>query len=85
LGGVGHFAIQFAKATGARVLTTVSTDNVEFARDLGADVVIDYKTQRFEDQVQDLDMVFDLIDGETRGRSWRLLSIDANRAIARKS
>jgi len=72
-GGVGHFAIQFAKATGARVLTTVSTDNVEFARSLGADVVIDYKTQRFEDQVQDLDMVFDLIDGETRERSWRLL------------
>jgi NADPH:quinone reductase-like Zn-dependent oxidoreductase len=37
-GGVGHFAIQFAKARGARVLTTVSTDNVEFARELGADV-----------------------------------------------
>jgi NADPH:quinone reductase-like Zn-dependent oxidoreductase len=72
-GGVGHFAIQFAKARGARVLTTVSTDNVAFARGLGADVVIDYKTERFEDQAQDLDMVFDLIGGETRERSWRLL------------
>lgn len=72
-GGVGHFAIQFAKARGARVLTTVSTDNVEFARALGADVVIDYKTQRFEDHAHDLDMVFDLIDGETRERSWSLL------------
>lgn len=72
-GGVGHFAIQFAKARGARVLTTVSTDNVEFARDLGADVVIDYKTQRFEDHADNLDMVFDLIDGETRERSWSLL------------
>jgi NADPH:quinone reductase-like Zn-dependent oxidoreductase len=72
-GGVGHFAIQFAKAKGARVLTTVSTDNVEFARGLGADLVIDYKTQRFEEEVQDLDMIFDLIDGETRERSWRLL------------
>jgi NADPH:quinone reductase-like Zn-dependent oxidoreductase len=72
-GGVGHFAIQLAKAKGARVLTTVSTDNVEFALKLGADVVIDYKTQRFEDHVQDLDMVFDLIDGETRERSWKLL------------
>jgi NADPH:quinone reductase-like Zn-dependent oxidoreductase len=72
-GGVGHFAIQFAKARGARVLTTVSTDNVAFARSLGADVVIDYKTERFEDQAQDLDMVFDLIDGETRQRSWKLL------------
>ena len=72
-GGVGHFAIQFAKAEGARVLTTVSTDNVEFARELGADVVIDYKTDRFEDRGHDLDMVFDLIDGETRERSWSLL------------
>jgi NADPH:quinone reductase-like Zn-dependent oxidoreductase len=72
-GGVGHFAIKFAKAKGARVLTTVSTANVAFARDLGADVVIDYKTQRFEDQAQDLDMVFDLIGGETRERSWKLL------------
>jgi NADPH:quinone reductase-like Zn-dependent oxidoreductase len=72
-GGVGHFAIQFAKAKGARVLTTVSTENVRFARELGADVVIDYKTQRFEEHAQDLDMVFDLIDGETRERSWKLL------------
>jgi NADPH:quinone reductase-like Zn-dependent oxidoreductase len=72
-GGVGHFAVQFAKAKGARVLTTVSTDNVDFARRLGADVVIDYKTQRFEEHARDLDMVFDLIDGETRERSWPLL------------
>ena len=72
-GGVGHFAIQFAKARGARVLTTVSTKNVGFARDLGADVVIDYKTQRFEDHAVDLDMVFDVIDGETRERSWSCL------------
>ena len=75
-GGVGHFAVQFAKAKGARVLTTVSTGNVAFARSLGADVVIDYKTQRFEDHASDLDMVFDLIDGETRKRSWPLLKRD---------
>jgi NADPH:quinone reductase-like Zn-dependent oxidoreductase len=72
-GGVGHFAVQFAKAKGARVLTTVSTENTEFARGLGADVVIDYEKQRFEELAQDLDMVFDLIDGETRERSWKLL------------
>ncbi len=72
-GGVGHFAVQFAHAKGARVLTTVSTENLGFARELGADVVIDYKTQRFEDQAKDLDMVFDLIDGETRERSWKCL------------
>jgi NADPH:quinone reductase-like Zn-dependent oxidoreductase len=72
-GGVGHFAVQFAKAKGARVITTVATDRVEFARTLGADVVIDYKTQRFEELAQGLDMVFDLVDGETRERSWPLL------------
>lgn len=72
-GGVGHFAIRFAKAKGARVLTTVSTANVEFAKSLGADVVIDYKTQRFEEHASDLDVVFDLIDGDTRERSWKLL------------
>jgi NADPH:quinone reductase-like Zn-dependent oxidoreductase len=72
-GGVGHFAVQFAKAKGARVLTTVSTSNVAFAKSLGADIVIDYKTQRFEDHAAEVDMVFDLIDGETRERSWRLV------------
>ena len=72
-GGVGHFAIQFAKAKGARVLTTVSTNNLEFARSLGADVVIDYQSQRFEEHARELDMVFDLIDGDTRERSWKLL------------
>lgn len=72
-GGVGHFAIQFAKAKGARVLTTVSSANMAFAKSLGADVVIDYTTQQFEDHASNLDMVFDLIDGQTRERSWRLL------------
>jgi threonine dehydrogenase-like Zn-dependent dehydrogenase len=59
-GGVGHFAVQFAKAKEARVFPTVSTDNVDFAHSLGADVVIDYKIQRFEDHASDLDVVFDL-------------------------
>jgi NADPH:quinone reductase-like Zn-dependent oxidoreductase len=72
-GGVGHFAIQFAKAKGARVLTTVSTANVEFAKSLGADLVIDYQSERFEERASDLDLVFDLIGGETRERSWKAL------------
>ena len=57
------------------MLTTppVSTGNVKFARELGADLLIDYKAQRFEDHASDLAMVFDLIDGETRERSWSLL------------
>jgi NADPH:quinone reductase-like Zn-dependent oxidoreductase len=72
-GGVGHFAVQFGKAKGAHVTTTVSTKNLSFARELGADMVIDYKTQRFEDHASGLDLVFDLIDGDTRQRSWKLL------------
>jgi len=72
-GGVGHFAIQFAKAKGAYVITTVSTQHAEFVRRLGADQVIDYKRQRFEDEVGDIDVVFDLIAGETQDRSWSVL------------
>jgi NADPH:quinone reductase-like Zn-dependent oxidoreductase len=72
-GGVGHFAIQFAKARGAHVTTTVSPANVEFARALGADEVIDRTRQKFDEEVRDLDVVFDLIGGETQERSWALL------------
>jgi NADPH:quinone reductase-like Zn-dependent oxidoreductase len=72
-GGVGHFAVQFAKAKGAHVATTVSGRHAEFARKLGADQVIDYKKERFEDVVEDVDMVFDLIGGETQERSWNVL------------
>ncbi|WP_207479919.1 NADP-dependent oxidoreductase [Arenibaculum pallidiluteum] len=72
-GGVGHFAVQFAKTRGAHVATTVSAGDLDFARALGADQVIDYKGQRFEDEVRDLDMVLDLVSGETRERSWAVL------------
>jgi NADPH:quinone reductase-like Zn-dependent oxidoreductase len=72
-GGVGHFAIQFAKARGAYVITTVSAQHVDFVRGLGADEVIDYKTQRFEDVVKDVDLVYDLIAGQTQERSFAVL------------
>ena len=72
-GGVGHFAIQFAKAKGARVLTTVSRDDLDLVRELGAAEAIDYKAQRFETVARDVDMVFDLIGGETQERSWAVL------------
>lgn len=72
-GGVGHFAIQFAKARGAEVLTTASAANLGYVRSLGADTVIDYQAQRFEDLVRDVDVVFDLLGGETRERSWQVL------------
>jgi NADPH:quinone reductase-like Zn-dependent oxidoreductase len=72
-GGVGHLAVQFAKAMGAYVITTVSEKHVDFVCRLGADEVIDYKRQRFDDIVHDIDMVFDLIGGETQERSFRVL------------
>jgi NADPH:quinone reductase-like Zn-dependent oxidoreductase len=72
-GGVGHLAIQLAKARGATVTTTVGKDDVEFARDLGADEVIDYGAERFEERVRDVDLVFDLVNGETQDRSWKVL------------
>ena len=72
-GGVGHFAIQFAKARGAVVATTVSHDDLEFVRELGADRPIDYRSERFEDAVRDVNLVFDLVNGETQERSWAVL------------
>jgi NADPH:quinone reductase-like Zn-dependent oxidoreductase len=72
-GGVGHFAVQFAAQCGAEVMSTASADNIEFVRHLGATTVIDYKTQRFEDAAADVDVVFDLLGGDTRERSWQVL------------
>ncbi len=72
-GGVGHFAIQLAKARGAEVFTTVSAQDKEFARSLGADRAIDYASERFEDVVSDVDLVLDLVAGDTQERSWAVL------------
>jgi NADPH:quinone reductase-like Zn-dependent oxidoreductase len=72
-GGVGHFAIQFAKVRGAHVTTTVSGQHAQFVRDLGADVVVDHEKQRFEVETGEVDMVFDLVGGETQERSWQIL------------
>ena len=72
-GGVGSLAVQIAKARGAYVIGTASGANVEFVRDLGADEVIDYQTTRFEDVVQDVDLVLDLVGGDTQERSWGVL------------
>ncbi len=72
-GGVGHFAVQFARAVGAYVFATASEKDLAFVRELGADVAIDYKNARFEDVATDLDLVFDTIGGDTRERSWNLI------------
>ncbi len=63
-GGVGSFAIQYAKAKGAFVYTTTSTDNVEWVKALGADRVIDYKKEDYMAIVSDLDLVFDTLGGD---------------------
>ena len=72
-GGVGTIAIQLAKHLGARVATTVSATNADFARDLGADTVIDYRTQDFERLLSDYDLVLDNLGGENLEKSLRVL------------
>jgi NADPH:quinone reductase-like Zn-dependent oxidoreductase len=72
-GGVGHVAVQLAKWKGAHVLATASTKNQELLRELGVDEPIDYTEQKFEDVVRDVDLVLDLIGGETQERSWSVL------------
>ena len=72
-GGIGHLAIQLAKSIGAYVATTVSTDDVDYAKSLGADEVIDYKKQNFEEELSNFDAVYDLVGGETTEKSFKVL------------
>jgi NADPH:quinone reductase-like Zn-dependent oxidoreductase len=69
-GGVGHCAIQIAKARGARVIATASTANEGFLKKLGADQAIDYTTTKFEDVVKDADVVLDAVGQDTLTRSY---------------
>lgn len=71
-GGVGTYAVQLAKGRGARVIATASAANHDYLRALGADQVIDYRSQRFEDAVP-VDVVFDTVGGETQERSWSVV------------
>lgn len=64
-GGVGMFAVQFARWKGAHVIGTTSTSNVDFVRSLGAETVIDYKKTQVEQAVHDVDLVFDTVGGNT--------------------
>lgn len=72
-GGVGHFAVQFAKSIGAEVIATATRADADFLHALGADKVIDYRTERFENEVHDVDLVLDLVGGKTQERSWSVL------------
>jgi NADPH:quinone reductase-like Zn-dependent oxidoreductase len=72
-GGAGSFAIQLARAKGARVTTTVATDDVARAKELGAEVVIDFTRSNFADQVRNMDAVIDTVGGPTQDASWATL------------
>ena len=72
-GGVGTYAIQIAKHLGAYVATTTSAKNAELVRSLGADLVIDYKTIKFEDELSDYDLVIDMMGGDTIANSFKVL------------
>jgi NADPH:quinone reductase-like Zn-dependent oxidoreductase len=68
-GGVGSAAVQIAKAAGARVIGTASANNLEFLKSIGADQVIDYRAQRFEDVAKNVDLVLNTANAETNARS----------------
>ena len=72
-GNVGAYAVQLARRAGIRTIATAGTDEVAFVRDLGADTVVDFRTERFEDAAREVDAVLDLVGGETQKRSFAVL------------
>jgi NADPH:quinone reductase-like Zn-dependent oxidoreductase len=72
-GGVGHLAIQLAKFRGAYVICNASEHQHLFVRELGADRIVDYDTECFEDVLEPVDVVFDTIGGDVQERSWKVL------------
>ena len=72
-GGVGSFAVQFARWKGAHVIGTASAQSASFVRELGADEIIDYRSTKFEEVVHDVDVVLDTQGGDTQERSWKVL------------
>jgi len=72
-GGVGSFAVQIAKAKGAKVIATASTANQDLLKQLGADVAIDYTKTKFEEIAKDVDVVFDTVGRDTLARSYPIV------------
>jgi NADPH:quinone reductase-like Zn-dependent oxidoreductase len=72
-GNVGAFAVQLARRAGVQTIATAAAEDIPFLRDLGASTVIDFATQRFEEEVRDTDAVIDLVGGETQTRSFQVL------------
>jgi NADPH:quinone reductase-like Zn-dependent oxidoreductase len=72
-GNVGAYAVQLARRVGVRIIATEVTNDIPFVHDLGVETVIDYRMQRFEEVVRDVDVVFDLVGGDTQERSFQVL------------
>jgi NADPH:quinone reductase-like Zn-dependent oxidoreductase len=72
-GGIGSVAIQLAKSIGASVATTASADDRAYVQGLGADTVVDYKTEAFEEKLTQYDAVFDTVGGEATDKSFKVL------------
>ncbi|QRM31936.1 NADP-dependent oxidoreductase [Microvirga sp. VF16] len=72
-GNVGAYAVQLARRAGIRTIATAATDDVAFVRELGADAVVDFRANRFEDASREVDAVLDLVGGETQMRSFQVL------------
>jgi len=73
-GGLGGFAVQYARQAGAVIYATARSSHVDYVRSLGADHVIAYDRQRFEDEVRDIDLVLDYAGGDVVARSWAVLA-----------
>jgi NADPH:quinone reductase-like Zn-dependent oxidoreductase len=74
-GGVGSFAVQFAKATGAYVIGITSTNNVEYVKNLGADEVIDYRSQKFEELLSNVDVVLEASPNRDNSERIKAISV----------
>jgi NADPH:quinone reductase-like Zn-dependent oxidoreductase len=72
-GGVGTYAVQLGRNAGAEVIATASARDADLVERLGAAIVIDYHAQRFEEVINDVDVVFDTVGGDTQTRSWSVL------------
>ncbi|MGA2549496.1 MAG: NADP-dependent oxidoreductase [Burkholderiaceae bacterium] len=75
-GGVGHLAVQFAKAKGARIIATASKRSEDFIKSLGADRFVDSHAPKIDDLVQGVDLVLDLVGGDGQARLWNVLKSD---------
>jgi NADPH:quinone reductase-like Zn-dependent oxidoreductase len=72
-GNVGAYAVQLAKQTGLHVVATAASDDLDYVRDLGAERVVDYRTERFEELLTGVDVVLDTVGGDTQQRSLQVL------------